>query len=78
MRNLEFIRRTRGWSQEALAAQLGSGFTASAISMMETGRLKPTHKQAFRLAELLGLPSDVLLSSVDVDPTAQTMRDAGR
>lgn len=62
---LELYRRARGWSQAALAEFLGSGFTASAISLMESQRLKPSPRQQQRLREVFGDEADAVLTPVD-------------
>ena len=51
---LELFRRARGWSQATLAEHLGAGFTASAISLIESQRLRPSARQQARLRELFG------------------------
>jgi transcriptional regulator with XRE-family HTH domain len=67
---LEFYRRTQGLSQAALAERLGPGFTASAISLMESQRLKPSARQEQRLREVFGDKAEALLKPVD--PTHMT------
>jgi len=58
------MRRSNGWTQVALANALGEGFTASAISLMETGRLRPSSKQAAQLSRLFARSADELLQPV--------------
>jgi transcriptional regulator with XRE-family HTH domain len=62
---LEVYRRARGWSQAALADFLGNGFTASAISMLEAQRLKPSQRQEQRLREVFGDQAEAILKPVD-------------
>ncbi|MGA8474040.1 MAG: helix-turn-helix transcriptional regulator [Candidatus Cybelea sp.] len=62
---LELYRRAQGWSQAALADHLGPGFTASAISLMESQRLKPSPRQERRLKEVFGDQADAILRPVD-------------
>ena len=65
MTMLELHRRARGWSQAALAEHLGPGFTASAISLMESQRLKPSPRQQERLREVFGDQAEAILMPVD-------------
>ncbi len=65
---LEFMRRSNGWTQAALASALGEGFTASAISLMESGRLKPSTRQSVRLAEQFARSPEELLQPVGDPP----------
>lgn len=65
MTMLELYRRARGWSQADLARELGRGFTASSISLMEAQRLKPSPRQRLRLAEVFGPEAEAMLASVD-------------
>jgi ribosome-binding protein aMBF1 (putative translation factor) len=62
---LEAYRRARGWSQAALARHLGPGFTASAISLLESQRLKPSRRQQRRLREVFGPEAEAMLSPID-------------
>jgi transcriptional regulator with XRE-family HTH domain len=62
---LELYRRARGWSQADLARQLGRGFTASSISLMESQRLKPSARQRERLAEVFGDEAEAMLAPID-------------
>jgi hypothetical protein len=48
-----------------LAERLGPGFTASAISLMESQRLKPSQRQERRLREVFGEQAEAILMSVD-------------
>jgi transcriptional regulator with XRE-family HTH domain len=65
MIQLELYRRARGWSQADLARYLGAGFTASAISLMESQRLKPSRRQLERLREVFGEQADTVLAPID-------------
>lgn len=62
---LELFRRTRGWSQEQLAAFLGPGFSAATISLIECQRLKPSARQRERLEEIFGTGADTMLQPID-------------
>jgi transcriptional regulator with XRE-family HTH domain len=62
---LELHRRARGWSQAALAEYLGPGFTASAVSLMESQRLRPSARQQERLRELFGDDAEGMLQPID-------------
>jgi transcriptional regulator with XRE-family HTH domain len=62
---LELYRRAQGLSQAALAERLGPGFTASAISLLESQRLKPSRRQERRLREVFGDQAEALLKPVD-------------
>jgi len=65
MTMLELYRRARGWSQADLARELGRGFTASAISLLEAQRLQPSPRQRQRLAEVFGPEAEAMLASID-------------
>jgi ribosome-binding protein aMBF1 (putative translation factor) len=62
---LELYRRARGWSQADLARHLGQGFTASAISLMEGQRLRPSQRQQRRLREVFGDQAEAMLKPID-------------
>ena len=68
MTKLEFLRRSRGWSQDDLARHLGPGFSGSTVSLIETGRLRPSPRQEARLARAFGVPVAELLAAAS-DPT---------
>lgn len=55
-----------------MARFLGAGFTGSAISLIETGRLKPSSRQATRLVEVFCVPIKVLL---DERPSFESLKD---
>lgn len=73
---LEAYRRARGWSQAALADFLGPGFTASAISMLEAQRLKPSQRQEQRLREVFGDQAEAILKPVDPAQVAAPIGEA--
>lgn len=62
---LELFRRAFGWSQDELAEYLGPGFSAGAISLMESQRLKPSPRQQQRLREVFGDEAAAILAPVD-------------
>lgn len=62
---LELYRRARGWSQTDLAHYLGPGFTASAISLLECERLKPSPRQEYRFREVFGDQAETVLAPID-------------
>ena len=62
---LELYRRARGWSQTDLAKSLGNGFTASAISLLEGQRLRPSPRQERRLREVFGDAAEAVLKPID-------------
>jgi ribosome-binding protein aMBF1 (putative translation factor) len=73
---LELYRRTQGLSQAALADFLGPGFTASAISLMESQRLKPSRRQQRRLREVFGDQAEAILKPVDPAQVAAPIGEA--
>ena len=69
MTNIEFFRRSRGWTLSRMAEFLGPGFTAGQLSLMESGRLRPSTRQLKRLREAFGADADrVLEPTVAADP----------
>jgi len=48
-----------------LARFLGHGFTASAISLLEGQRLKPSPRQQLRLREVFGDRAEAMLAPFD-------------
>jgi transcriptional regulator with XRE-family HTH domain len=62
---LELYRRAQGWSQATLAEHLGPGFTASAISLIEGQRLRPSTRQLERLREVFGDQAEAMLAPID-------------
>lgn len=73
---LELYRRARGWSQAELARHLGRGFTASAISLLESQRLKPSPRQQRRLGEVFGDQAEAMLCPID--PARAAVRERER
>lgn len=73
---LELYRRARGWSQAALAEHLGPGFTASAISLIEGQRLRPSPRQLLRLRELFGDDVEAMLAPIDPGRVAGGRRES--
>lgn len=71
--NLELYRRALGWSQADLARHLGPGFTASAISLIEGQRLKPSPRQQARLRDVFGDEAEAML--VPIDPPRVSVQD---
>lgn len=67
---MEVYRRARGWSQAELARRLGYGFTASAISLLESQRLRPSPLQRQRLQEVFGDQAEAMLRPFDPTRTA--------
>lgn len=62
---IELFRRSRGWSQDELAAFLGSGFSAAAISLIECQRLRPSARQCERLRDVFGAGAEAMLQPID-------------
>ncbi len=63
MRNhLKTLRETRGWTQGALADQLG--VSRQTVNALETGKYDPSLPLAFRIAQLFDKP----LESIFVPP----------
>lgn len=63
------IRETGGYSQEALARELGVSFAT--VNAWERGRSqpRPSHLQSLRLmAKSLGIRTDIMLLAIDDDP----------
>ncbi|MDR7281085.1 helix-turn-helix domain-containing protein [Catenuloplanes atrovinosus] len=58
---LRTLRRARGITLDALAAE--TGLTASTLSRLETGRLRPTLEQLLPLARAHGVPLDDLVAA---------------
>ena len=48
------LRRSRGWSQEALAHR--AGVSQRHLSFLESGRSSPSREMVLRLAERLAVP----------------------
>lgn len=60
------LRRSRGLSQQQLAARLN--VSASAVGMYEQGRREPSARQLVQLAQLFGVTTDYLLSGHMAQP----------
>ncbi len=63
------IRETGGYSQEALARELGVSFAT--VNAWERGRSqpRPSHLQSLRsMAKSLGIRTDIMLLAIDDDP----------
>ncbi|GAA2848489.1 XRE family transcriptional regulator [Actinoplanes cyaneus] len=58
---LRALRRTRGITLSALAAE--TGLTTSTLSRLETGKLRPTLEQLLPLARAYGVPLDDLVAA---------------
>ncbi|MDY7089592.1 MAG: XRE family transcriptional regulator [Actinomycetota bacterium] len=58
---LQALRRARGLSLAALAAE--TGLTASTLSRLENGKLRPTLEQLLPLARAHGVPLDDLVAA---------------
>lgn len=64
MRNdLKGLRETHGWSQGALAEQLG--VSRQTINALETGRYDPSLPLAFTISELFGRPIEAIFFPQD-------------
>ena len=55
---LRLLRTQRGWSQAALADQLG--VSRQSVNAIETGRYDPSLPLAFAIARLFGLPIEAV------------------
>lgn len=71
---LKVLRAARGWSQDHLAALLGS--TRQTINAIEAGRTAPGIATALRIARIFGLPVEQVFEVDDIDSTGQA-RPAG-
>jgi transcriptional regulator with XRE-family HTH domain len=61
MRVISSLRESRGWSRAELARR--SGLNASTVGAIEAGRLVPYPGQLAKLADALGVSTDVLTPS---------------
>ena len=72
--NIKKYRKEKGWSQSELAKQIGT--TLSHINRIETGKYKPSLDVLMKLANVLGVSVDQLVSeqtesmSVSIDDKA--------
>ena len=74
---LRTARRTRGFSQETLAA--AADLQPSAISHFETGTRKPSFDNLRRLTDALSVSTDYLIGRVDqMEAVATDLATAGR
>ena len=55
---LKVLRAERGWSQQALAEQLG--VSRQSINAIETGRYDPSLPLAFRIADVFDMPIEAI------------------
>ena len=55
---LRLLRTQRGWSQAALADELG--VSRQSVNAIETGRYDPSLPLAFAIARLFGLPIEAI------------------
>jgi len=61
--DLKGLRETHGWSQGALAEQLG--VSRQTINALETGRYDPSLPLAFTISELFGRPIEAIFFPQD-------------
>ena len=73
---LELYRRAQGLSRAGLVERLGLGFTASAISLMESQRLRPSARQERRLRGVFGDPAEAILKPVDPAQVTATIGES--
>lgn len=64
MTNLEFWRRRQGLTQREAAELLGPGFSEASISLLESGRLRPSLRQLAGLERVFGAEAATLLEPV--------------
>lgn len=55
---LRALRESRGWTQAALADQLG--VSRQTVNALETGRYAPSLPLAFRISRLVGEPLEAI------------------
>jgi len=67
MTNLELWRRKLGLTQRQAANLLGPGFSEASISLLESGRLRPSIRQLATFERKFGLYAAVLLEPVSDD-----------
>ena len=68
-RNLAFLRRKAGLSQEELAER--AGLHRTAISLSETGRRNPRLDTMVKLADALAVPVTSLLDGIPDEPAGR-------
>ena len=61
--NLRALREDRGWTQGALADQLG--VSRQTVNALETGRYDPALPLAFRIARLFAQPIESIFTPED-------------
>ena len=66
--NLKALREGRGWTQGALADQLG--VSRQTVNALETGRYDPALPLAFRIARLFAQPIESIFMPEDTDAPA--------
>lgn len=66
--NLKALREGRGWTQGALADQLG--VSRQTVNALETGRYDPALPLAFRIARLFAQPIESIFLPEDTDVPA--------
>jgi transcriptional regulator with XRE-family HTH domain len=76
MTNLEYWRRCERLTQKAVAERLGPGFSEAVISLLETGRLKPSDRQRDALQAFFGPEAERLLDQVPASALA-CLREIG-
>ena len=70
MRNhLKALREARGWTQGALADQLG--VSRQTVNALETGRYDPALPLAFRIARLFARPIELIFTPDEGSEPAQ-------
>jgi len=67
--NLKTLREERGWTQGALADQLG--VSRQTVNALETGRYDPALPLAFRIAHLFGRPIEAIFIPAPEDVRGQ-------
>jgi putative transcriptional regulator len=74
--HLKPLRESRGWTQGALADQLG--VSRQTVNALETGRYDPSLPLAFRIAALFAQPIEAIFQP-DGDSRSQStaVREAG-
>ena len=70
--DLRALREGRGWTQGALADQLG--VSRQTVNALETGRYDPSLPLAFRLARLFDMPIESMFHLDDTTAAAPSVR----
>lgn len=63
--HLKSLRESRGWTQGALADQLG--VSRQTVNGLETGRYDPALPLAFRISRLFGNPIESIFTPDEAD-----------